>query len=91
VYWVFGLLLKRGFGKNALQVMRALAEKGVATRPFFYPLHQQPILKRMGFFKDTQCPQAEFLYQNGFYIPSGLALTEQQIDYVARVVVSELS
>jgi perosamine synthetase len=40
----------------------------------------------MGLFKDEEYPNATKLYERGFYIPSGLALTEQQIQDVSRIL-----
>jgi perosamine synthetase len=71
--------------------MRQLAEKGVGTRPFFYPMHQQPVLKRMGFFDGENLPVSERLYRQGFYIPSGMALTSEQIERVVDAVKTVLA
>ena len=78
IYWVFGLLLKDESGLNAEEVMKRLAALGIGTRPFFYPMHLQPVLRSRGLFSDERYPVAERLYEKGFYIPSGLALSEQQ-------------
>jgi perosamine synthetase len=86
IYWVFGLVLDRYMGFNAEDVMRRLAEKGIGTRPFFCPMHMQPVLRRMGLFEGEHYPVAENLYQYGFYIPSGLALTKIQIECAAQAV-----
>ena len=41
-YWVFGIVLKReGIRDNLINY---LDENGIETRPFFYPLHKQPLL-----------------------------------------------
>ena len=40
----------------------------------------------MGYFKNQKFPVAEYLSENGFYIPSGLALTKKQQDYVIKEV-----
>ena len=80
IYWVFGVVLDDDVGFNAEEAMRRLAEKGIGTRPFFYPMHQQPILKRLGLFEKASHPVAERLYRQGFYMPSGMALTERQIE-----------
>ena len=37
----------------------------------------------MGLFLDDKLPNSEKLYERGFYIPSGLALTETQIKEVS--------
>jgi perosamine synthetase len=87
IYWVFGLVLDERLGLAAEDAMKRLAEQGVASRPFFYPMHQQPILRKMSAIAPSEhCPVAEGLYKRGFYIPSGMALTEEQIATVARKV-----
>ena len=63
--------------------MNELKDLQIGTRPFFYPMHKQPIFKKMGLFLDDKLPNSEKLYQRGFYIPSGLALTETQIKEVS--------
>jgi len=64
----------------------AWLRKGIGSRPFFYPMHQQPVLRNMGFFANDNLPVSERLYQRGFYIPSGMALTEAQMNSVAQAV-----
>ena len=68
---------------DAMQLMAKLAERKIGTRPFFWPMHEQPVLRRMGLFKDECYPVAERLARRGFYIPSGLALRNDQIETVA--------
>lgn len=86
IYWVFAITLKDGYPKTARQVMQELGEKGIGTRPFFYPMHQQPVFKKMGLFVYESYLNAAKLYEQGFYIPSGLGLTESQIKEVSKVM-----
>ena len=86
IYWVYGIVLEDGIGFDATEAMRRLGAAGVGTRPFFWPMHEQPVFRRMGLFADTHCPVAENIARRGFYIPSGLALTEDQINTVAQTV-----
>lgn len=86
VYWVFGLVLSDEVPFDAAVAMKRLAALGVGTRPFFWPMHEQPVFRRMGLFEHERCPVAERLARRGFYIPSGLALTDEQIDRVAGAV-----
>lgn len=90
IYWVFGMLLDDQLGFDAEEAMQRLGKKKIGCRPFFYPMHQQPVLKDMGLFKGESYPVAERLYRRGFYIPSGMALTEKQIEKVAETVVGEI-
>jgi perosamine synthetase len=86
IYWVFGVVLGDAVPFDAAEAMRRLGEHQIGTRPFFWPMHEQPVLKKMGFSKGMTFPVAEKLARRGFYIPSGLALTELQIDLVAEAV-----
>ena len=83
IYWVYAITLKDSFQKTAKQVMQELGEYKIGTRPFFYPMHQQPVFKKMGYFLDDNLPNSERLYNRGFYIPSGLALTGNQMKEVS--------
>jgi perosamine synthetase len=82
IYWVYGVVLDDATGWTAEQPMKALHAKGVGTRPFFWPLHEQPVFQKMGLFKDERYPVTERIARQGFYLPSGLALTNVQMDHV---------
>lgn len=87
-YWVFGIILNDDVKFDAKQAMKILHDNGIGTRPFFFPLHQQPILKKMGFCDNDNIARnvSEKIYQRGFYIPTGLGITqEQQIIVVKKV------
>jgi perosamine synthetase len=86
IYWVYGLVLDDTTGLDAEEAMKRLATEGVGTRPFFYPMHQQPVLRRMGLFDCEQYPVAERLYRQGFYIPSGMGLKSEKINLVVNAV-----
>jgi|SRR5215472_3174364 len=86
IYWVYGLLLKDDVGFDAEEAMCRLKELGIETRPFFWPMHEQPVFKKMGLFDSESHPVAERMARRGFYLPSGLGLTSNQISYVANSV-----
>lgn len=86
IYWVYGLVLNETAPLDAAAAAKVLAVKGIETRPFFWPMHEQPIFRKMGLFRGEKYPVAEMLARIGFYIPSGLALTEEQIVTVAEMV-----
>ena len=86
IYWVYGLVLKKNSQISLKYMMKELMKEGVQTRHFFWPLHEQPILKKMGFFKKNKFPVAEYLSRNGFYIPTGLKLTSSQQKFVINKI-----
>ena len=86
IYWVYGVVLNDVVPFNAQSAMEQLTQQGVGTRPFFWPMHEQPVFRRMGLFKNARCPIAERIARRGFYLPTGLAITESQQKRVARAV-----
>ena len=84
IYWVYGIVLKDHVLFDAEEAMRRLKEKGVGTRPFFWPMHEQPVFRKMGLFENEKYPVAERIARRGFYVPSGLALKDDEINYVAE-------
>ena len=83
VYWVFGIILKAGVKASARSMMKKLADVGVATRPFFYPMHLQPIFLKMKLFKRINLEVSERLYKRGFYLPSGVGMDIKDVKIVA--------
>ena len=86
IYWVYGLMLDESTGLNAEEAIKQLSKKGVGARPFFYPMHQQPVFLKMGLFEGERYPVAERMALQGLYIPSGMALTDEMIERVAERV-----
>ena len=87
IYWVYGLLLKEDIKADNRQIQKLFAEEGIGTRTFFWCMHEQPVYQKMGLFKGEHYKNAEYLARKGFYIPSGLALTKEQMDRVVDGVV----
>jgi perosamine synthetase len=86
INWVFGVVLDDSVPFDAAGAMKRLTDLGVGTRPFFWPMHEQPVFRRMGLFANERHPNAERIARRGFYLPSGLALTEDQQVRVANAV-----
>ena len=72
------------------QLFNLLADENIGTRPFFYPMHLQPVFIKMGLFANECHPHSERLAEKGFYLPSGLAISDENIRYVANKVKSIL-
>ncbi len=83
IYWVYGVILKDTVPFDAEEAINRLAARGVGARPFFWPMHEQPVFRKMGLFRDERYPVCERMARRGFYLPSGLALTDSQMEEVA--------
>ena len=86
IYWVYGIVLEDSIPIDASEMMKRLGEEGIGTRGFFWPMHEQPVFQKMHFFEGESYPVAERLARRGFYIPSGLTLTDDDQYYVAEKV-----
>lgn len=86
VYWMYGVVLAEEKEMDGEGLAKELAERGIETRPFFVGMHEQPVLKERGLFAGERYPVTERISRRGIYLPSGLALTDEQIDEVCRAV-----
>jgi perosamine synthetase len=86
IYWIYGVVLEDTVPFDAEIAMSALGSENIGTRPFFWPTHEQPVFRSMDLFGNESYPVAERLARRGFYLPSGLALADAQIERVAQVV-----
>lgn len=86
VYWMYGLLVRETTGLDAAELARRLAARGIETRPFFFGMHEQPVMRERGLFKDEAYPVTERLARQGLYLPSGLTLQTSQIDEICDAV-----
>ncbi len=91
IYWVYGMVLADSVPCDAEEMMRRLGELQVGTRPFFWGMHEQPVFRRMGLFRGESYPVTERIARRGFYVPSGLGLSEQQQLRVVAAVKQALS
>ncbi len=87
VYWMYAVVLEDERFPDAENLARDLRERhGVDTRPFFLGMHEQPVLQSMGLFKGERYPVTEKIARRGLYLPSGLGLTEAEMDHVVAAV-----
>jgi perosamine synthetase len=86
IYWVYGLVIDDNISMDAQEVMNKLGRKKIGTRPFFWPMHKQPVFKKMGLFAEELLPISERIARQGFYLPSGMTLTKRQMEFIASTL-----
>lgn len=86
VYWMFAITVDESkFGMTKDQLRAKLKLKGIDTRDFFMPPTDQPVLKPyLG--RNDKFPNATLVSESGLYLPSGLAITQDQILSVSREI-----
>lgn len=86
LYWMYGVVLDDKIGFEVVEAIAQLVQKGIGTRPFFWHMHVQPVFNKLGQFSGEQYPVAQRITRRGFYLPSGLGLTDEQQDRIAVAV-----
>ncbi|GAA4197064.1 DegT/DnrJ/EryC1/StrS family aminotransferase [Pedobacter jeongneungensis] len=84
IYWIFGLIAPTLAEKE--NIIAHLTKNKIGTRPFFWCMHEQPVFQKMGLFKNENYPIAERLARNGFYLPSGLGLTIDELTAITTCI-----
>ena len=91
IYWVFGVLIKKGNKLSRDKVMKKLLNLNIETRPFFVSMNKQKIFNKMKLFKNSKVLNSEYLSTNGFYLPSGIGIKNKEIDYVSKCLLKILN
>lgn len=84
IFWVYSIIIKnKNF--NAIQLSKIMKKKGIETRPFFCPMHIQPIIKKLKLInKNEKFPVSEKIYRYGLYLPSGIGNTFNEVKEVVK-------
>ena len=83
IMWVYNIYLDEKFPISRDELTSKLKEKNIDTRDAFVPINKQKILiDKYKMFNENDCPNANYIMDNGFYLPSGNTITNEEIDYV---------
>jgi perosamine synthetase len=80
---MYSILIEDEYGKSRDETISLLAEYGIETRPFFYPMHILPNYKDNHF---TKFPNADSIASKGINLPMFYELEEDDIKLIADVL-----
>lgn len=73
------------FGATPEQVRLALEEVNIESRPVWNPMHRQPVFRNCQVFGGGV---GEDLFEHGLCLPSGTALTEEDLDRIVSTILN---
>lgn len=73
------------FGATPEQVRLALEEVNIESRPVWNPMHRQPVFSNCRIFGGGV---GEDLFEHGLCLPSGTALTEEDLDHIVSTILN---
>ena len=80
VFWMSSIILNDGTAQDRDQVMTCLKERGIETRPFFYPMHILPPYKNLQM--EEEFPVVNRISALGINIPSYGTLSDDDVKYI---------
>ncbi len=83
VYWMVCLVHENFDEEKRERFMKELKNKGIDTRPFFYPCSMMPMYKQDGLIN----PVSYEISKKGISLPSGYNLKEEDVKWIAKVVI----
>ncbi len=81
VYWMICLLLEDDSKITRDELMAKLKEKGIDTRPFFYPITQMPV-----YYEKKTNSAAYYISKRGLNLPSSVNLVEKDIEFICNEI-----
>jgi perosamine synthetase len=84
VYWMPSLVLNEDMGLPRDTLCRVLAESGIETRPFFFPIHSLPMYESPQ--RGAKFPVAESLARRGLNLPSSALLSAQDVEFICASI-----
>ncbi|TAF65870.1 MAG: DegT/DnrJ/EryC1/StrS family aminotransferase [Cytophagales bacterium] len=83
-YQSYSVLLKKGFPIERDALMRALHQRGIATRRGIVLIHQQIAYQQE--FSSVALPHSEYLSNQSILLPMYVGLTQAEIQYVCNTL-----
>jgi perosamine synthetase len=83
VYWMYSILATNDFGMNRERVISKLADEGIDSRPFFYPIHTMPPYK-----ENKEYPVAQKISKEGLNLPNSVKLSDDDLKRIATCIIS---
>lgn len=84
VYWMYHIVLRGKADDRRNFIMAELRKKDIETRESFVPYNLQPKEITKGLIiNENTCPVANYVSKNGFYLPSGPKINNEELNFVA--------
>jgi len=86
-YWLSCITLKKGCNVTPNQIMDALAEHNIESRPIWKPMHLQPVFEGCDFF--SECKEGsvgEDIFNRGVCLPSDIKNTPEDMEKIIRII-----
>ncbi|MNO41471.1 putative pyridoxal phosphate-dependent aminotransferase EpsN [compost metagenome] len=85
-YWLSVITLASQSIVTTNDIIGALEEANIESRPVWKPMHLQPIFQKYVFFAHNDDRVSERLFETGICLPSGSGMSKEQISDVVGII-----
>ncbi|MBS6041953.1 MAG: DegT/DnrJ/EryC1/StrS family aminotransferase [Clostridium baratii] len=87
-YWLSCMTIKEDSKVKPIDVILALEEENIESRPIWKPMHMQPVYKEYKFFNHNNEGKAvsEVIFENGLCLPSDTKNTEEDMKRIVTTI-----
>ena len=91
--WLSVMLLEESKMNTLPTIIQALSDENIESRPLWKPMHEQPVFQHSQFINhdDHHGNIGSELFRRGICLPSGEALTDEQLECITKIVKSCLN
>ena len=90
VYWMYGVVLSDEIKLTREEIVEKLKEKGIDTRNFFIPMHEQPLFVEKSVENAPDCsgeyPISDKIGKRGFYLPSSSNIGDGELEIICNAL-----
>lgn len=85
--WLSCMTVSRNSSVSPVQIMDALADADIETRPIWKPMHLQPVFEGYDFIQvEDGLSVSEDIFNRGLCLPSDIKNTEEDMQRIIRIV-----
>ncbi len=81
VYWMVSIVLDNDLGITRDELIIALKNNNIDSRPFFYPISQMPM-----YYTENINPTTYSISKRGLNLPSSVNLQKQEVEYIVSTL-----
>lgn len=85
-YWLSVIQIDEKSGVNPLDILEALENENIESRPVWKPMHKQPVFEKYDFIKIQEKAISEELFERGLCLPSDTKMTEEEQERVISII-----
>ena len=85
-HWLSVITIKKDSKVKPLDIMVALENENIESRPVWKPMHMQPVFEKCDFIKVADEPVSKELFETGVCLPSDTKMTKEEQDKIVNII-----